>query len=94
MNNWKLSKTITSVLGCGCFLALSFIVLFIVLSHRYFEGALALVIFTISVGFLCLVMVWSSNDFHLPKLYFRIAVAASAGIILVALIIILALNKT
>ena len=94
MNSWKLSGTIKSVLGVGCFLCLSWLVLFLILSVHKAEGVLLLLTFLSSMGFLALVMVWSSNDFHLPPRYLKVAVIASAAVILLALIIILILNKT
>ena len=94
MNNWKLSRVIMSVLGVGCFLCLSFLVLFLIFSTRKAEGAIATCAFFVGILFLGLVMVWSSNDFHLPPIYFKLAVASGSFIILAALVIILILNQT
>jgi hypothetical protein len=64
------------------------------LSKRYVAGGIALVVLCIGVFVLVLVMVWSSNDFHLPPLYLKLATAAASLVVLVGLAVILALNKT
>ena len=93
-NGWKLSEVIKRLIGISCILTFAYIITFMVLSKLYLESMIALVIFFVAVYFIALVMVWSSNDFHLPRIYFRSAVAVSSIIILIALIIILILNKT
>jgi hypothetical protein len=93
-NGWKLSELIQKLIGVASFLILAYIITFMIMTKLYLEGMIALVLFCVSLYFIILVMVWSSNDFHLPKIYFQSAVGVSTAIILLALIIILILNKT
>jgi len=94
MNGWKISKMVKSVLAVSSTLVLVTIIQFMAQSHMYAEGGIMLLAFVVATSFLILIMVWSDNDFHLPPFYFKAAVAGSCILVLGALIVILALNKT